>query len=100
MSKNKVTCLSELLDYESREWRREHLINQHYGQCPDPDCQVPKDPIKDWKYNYRVVHVDSWSWAVCDVHKVRWNLGVLNLGLERVDYDATRALRDRDPAAK
>jgi hypothetical protein len=85
---NRPQTLSELFDYLSRGWRREHFIRDTFGACPD--CKMPDTIREGWKYNYRVLTVDSFSWAVCDDCKTRWFIGYLQLGPSYLDAEAPR----------
>ena len=59
-----MTCFSY-----GHEW----LIENAFGKCPHPECMAPEDPMKP--VYYRVLKVDSYLFAVCEVHKVRWCVG-------------------------
>jgi hypothetical protein len=87
--KRKPMTISGLLDSLSG-WRRKRLVENLFGRCPE--CRLPKNPLLE-KRDYSVLTVDTYSWAICDLHKVRWCLGFLQLGPRYLDAEATEALR-------
>jgi hypothetical protein len=72
MSLNTANLLESL-----PRWNQKRLSREIFGECPR--CPEPEDPLKD-RGEYRVVHIDSYSFAVCKTHKVRWCLGYVQLG--------------------